>query len=82
MRLLTQGYEEYISKIADILKEKGIPVDIREVEEKEGIKNLYVEDELFKKANAILIKPSIDTQKKKDKDAAFGLGFFGGMLKH
>lgn len=82
MRLLTQGYEEYISKIADILKEKGIPVDIREVEEKEGIKNLYVEDELFKKANAILMKPSIDTQKKKDKDAAFGLGFFGGMLKH
>lgn len=82
MRLLTQGYEEYISKIADILKEKGIPVYIREVEEKEGIKNLYVEDELFKKANAILMKPSIDTQKKKDKDAAFGLGFFGGMLKH
>ena len=81
MRLLTQGYEEYVGKIADILKEKGISADIRDAEGKEGIKNLYVENELFKKANAILMKPSIDAQKKKEKDTAFALGFFGGMLK-
>ena len=80
MLLLTQGYEEYISKIANILKEKGISADIRDAKGKEGIKNLYVENELFKKANAILMKPSIDAQK--EKDTAFALGFFGGMLKH